>query len=169
MNGSRGGGGADGYTLIELVAVMVIVGILGALALPRFAAVDVFAERGYFEEALAATRYAHKLAVASGCGIRVEFDAGGGRISLARFAGGVDCNQPSVATTPVARPGSADPFTAVAPAGVQIDRNLAFYFDRVGRPHDLAGALHDDPAQLTVGIGGRRLQVTPDTGLVREL
>lgn len=152
-----------------MVAVMVIVGILAALALPRFADLDPFAERGYFEEALAATRYAQKLAVASGCSIRVEFDAAARRFSLARFSGGPDCTQPSVTTVAVARPGSDEAFATVAPAGVVIDRDLAFYFDRVGRPHDLAGALLADPAQLTVRIGGHRLQVTPDTGLVREL
>jgi len=32
----------------------------------------------------------------------------------------------------------------------------------------LGGALIDDPAALRVTIGGRVLQVTPETGLVRE-
>jgi MSHA pilin protein MshC len=159
---------AAAFTLIELVAVLVIVGVLAALALPRFADVGPFAARGFFEEALAATRYAQKLAVASGCSIRVRFTATSDSVSIARFTG-ADCTQVTAGTVPVTRPGSSESLDLDAPAGVSVGRDLSFYFDRIGRPHDLGGNLIDDPTDLAITIGGRRLQITPDTGLVREL
>jgi MSHA pilin protein MshC len=157
-----------GYSLIELIAVMVIVGVLAVSLLPRFANVDVFAERGYFEEALAATRYAHKLAMASGCSIEVRFDGATDSLRVARWTGGVDCTVRSGAPVPVARPGGGGDYVSVAPSGVDVVGNLTFYFDRVGRPHDSAGNLVTDPTALVVDIGGRRLQVIPETGLVTE-
>lgn len=166
-SGACGDAGAAGFTLVELVAVLVIVGILSIFALPRFADVDVFERRGYFEEALAGVRYAQKLAVGSGCSIRVEFDAGAERFEIARWTGGAACTDRVAPLQIVARPGSDSEFASTAPSGVDVANSLAFYFDRVGRPHDLGGQLITNPANLRVDIGGRRLQVTPDTGLVR--
>ncbi|MCA8967006.1 MAG: prepilin-type N-terminal cleavage/methylation domain-containing protein [Gammaproteobacteria bacterium] len=165
---TRSGNRENGYSLIELISVMVIVGVLAVALLPRFADVDVFASRGYFEEALAATRYAHKLAMASGCSIEVRFDATADSLRVARWTAGGDCTVRSGAALPVARPGGGGEYVSTAPSGVDVASDLTFYFDRVGRPHDSAGNLVTNPAALTVDIGGRRLQVIPETGLVTE-
>ncbi len=156
------------YTLIEMISVMVIVGVLAVVALSRFADVDVFASRGFFEEALAATRYAHKLAVASGCSIRVSFVDSAETVTVSRWTGGADCTVVTATSTPVARPGGGGDYLATAPSGVDVGNDLMFYFDRIGRPHDSSGALITNPASLRVDIDGRRLQVTPETGLVTE-
>ena len=156
------------FSLIELVAVLVIVGVLAVFAMPRFAGIDPFAQRGFFEEALAATRYAQKLAVASGCSIRMNFDASSNSLDIARWTGSADCTQLTVPLQTVQRPGSDAPFQSTAPSGVNVGNDLTFYFDRIGRPHDLSGNLISDPADLDVIIGPHRLQVTPDTGLVLE-
>ena len=46
-----------GFTLVELILVMVVIGILAAVAGPRFFSREVFDERVYFEEALAAAGF----------------------------------------------------------------------------------------------------------------
>lgn len=156
-----------GFTLIEFVSVLVILGVLSAVALPRFADTDVFASRGFFEESLSAVRYAHKLALASGCSVRVDFDASADRYALSRFTAGGDCNQPSAPTVAVLRPGGGGAFAAVAPNGVDVSNDLAFYFDRIGRPRTVGGALITAAAALQVSIDTRQIQIVPETGLVQ--
>jgi|SRR3970282_1691783 MSHA pilin protein MshC len=68
---------ARGFTLVELVVVIVIVGVLAAVAMPRFFDNRVFQARGYYEDLAAGLKFAQKLAVASGCAVRVAIDGAG--------------------------------------------------------------------------------------------
>lgn len=53
-----------GFTMVELVMVMVLIGILGAVAGSRFFDRQVFEARAYADQAKALIRYAQKLAIA---------------------------------------------------------------------------------------------------------
>lgn len=64
-----------GFTLTELVTVIVILGVLSVAALPLWFNRTDFEQRGYFDELLQATRYAQKLAVASNCDVRITINA----------------------------------------------------------------------------------------------
>lgn len=53
-----------GVTLVELIAVMVVLGIIAAVAVPRFVGSDAFKSRGFYDQATATVRYAQKIAIA---------------------------------------------------------------------------------------------------------
>ena len=56
----------SGFSLVELVTVLVILGIVAVVALPRFAGQGGFAERAAQDQIIAAARYAQQLAMARG-------------------------------------------------------------------------------------------------------
>lgn len=143
-----------GFTMIELILVIVITGILAAVVGPRFFNRQVFDERLYFEEALAAVRYGQKLAVASGCFIQVSLDGAGYRLRRADNCTAGDFNRE------VQGADGQVPFAAAVPSGVNVAAgNPAFpvVFDSLGRPSSAASAT----------IGPFIIRVNADTGLVQ--
>ena len=77
-------GRGRGFTLVELIAVMVVVGILAVAALPRFFDRNVFEARGFLDETRALLRYAQKTAVSQRRTVCVAFAAGGEILAHAR-------------------------------------------------------------------------------------
>jgi MSHA pilin protein MshC len=71
---------ARGFTLVELIVVMVIVGILGSVAAARFFERTGFDAASYAEQAKALVRYGQKIAIAQQRNVFVLLD--GGRIAL---------------------------------------------------------------------------------------
>jgi MSHA pilin protein MshC len=127
-----------GFTLVELVAVVVIVGIVAAIAAPRFVDTVVFNERGYADEIAASLRYAQRVAIASECNVRFTVNAAA--YSAAQPTG--QCNPATGWGTPVQSP-DRTLLTNATPAGVAVN---AVVFDFNG-----AGALVNPAGPVNVG------------------
>lgn len=152
----------SGYTLVELVTVLVIVGLLALIAVPRFFSNDSFAAAGFANEVRAGLRHAQSVAIASGCDVRVSLSASA--FTLQRWVGGTSCSDRSGTPTTLIR-FEGGPFTAAVPAGIT-PTTFTLYFDTLGRPWDAGTGLALSSA-LSIAIGGDTVIVQPETGLVQ--
>jgi MSHA pilin protein MshC len=148
---------ANGFTLIELVLVIVLLGILSATALPKFFAVSGYQQQMLFDDTLSAVRYAQKLAVATGCKVQVSVNAN--TYVLKQPAARSQClSNSAVFSLPVRNPGTGETSYTHSEAGVSLTAAPAtFYFDALGRSS--ANVL------LTVA-GVKTIAVVRDTGFV---
>lgn len=155
-----------GYTVVELLVVIVLLGVIGANLLPRFFGASKFEELGFADASTGAIRYAQKLAVFTGCETRVRISAGG----YALWQRATNC-QTGPFTRAVLRPGGQQ-WAQDAPNGVTVG-NLDIYFDGMGRPYDHAsGTLLNTPAGASFIVGAdadsgyRTTNIAGETGFV---
>ncbi|MBL1320618.1 MAG: prepilin-type N-terminal cleavage/methylation domain-containing protein [Methylophaga sp.] len=90
-----------GFTLIELILVIVLLGIVSAVALPRFIGSSGFDERVLFDDTLNAVRYTQKVAIATGCNTRFSISANSYTVlrddscDSGNFSSGLTVNHPA--------------------------------------------------------------------------
>ena len=136
-----------GFTLIEMVVVILLVGILSAIVIPRIS-FDSFRETGGFQQGIAMIRFGQKLAISSGCQVDVSLGASSCTLTFNGCTG---------ATIPNPATGGTN-FCANSNPGVSPTVN--FSFNNIGSP--ITG-------QQTINFGaGRTVTVEANTGFAHE-
>jgi MSHA pilin protein MshC len=109
--------GQRGFTLTELITVIVILGILSAVAAPRFFDRNVFDSRGYFDQVISTLRFAQKTAVAQHRQVCVAFAANSITLTIdSDFPPDGVCNAAPAGN--LTSPTGSRPYTVDAPNGV---------------------------------------------------
>lgn len=171
---------ARGFTMIELVTVIVLVGILAAFAAPRFMQNEAFDARTFTDQNLNMLRYAQKLAIAQGRPVFVVL--GAERIALCfaaacgtanRVLAPAGTNSRSTATA-VQCTGAATWFCEGRPAKVSFGvpvGGLSFYFNALGRPFmatdiDPVSSFVRRQISISSGDDTRTVVIEAETGYV---
>ena len=169
---------AAGFTLVELVATMIIIGILAATAMPRLLERSTFDARGFSDQLGSMLRYAQKHAIAQRRAVYVRLD--GASVALCLDAA---CS----ASSRVAAPGGANSgkaatlaacdnnnawFCEAVPDGIAYTSALSlFYFSALGKPYLAADVPPNSSfVSLAISVTGdgstRVVTVERDTGYV---
>lgn len=121
-----------GFTFVELIVVIALVGILAATVLPRFYGSNGFEERGFRDEVVAALRYAQKSAIASRRTVCATFAATLTQVSFRRSSdnGAADCGT----GVPLAGPDGNDLIVAATGNARFSAQPADIVFDAGGRP-----------------------------------
>ncbi len=147
-----------GFTMVELILVMVLAGILAAVAIPRFMGRTSFDTRGFTDQLAATVRFAQKLAISQRTPIFVQFTATDASLC---YVATIPC--PAASQAP--GPGGEKPYTVTAPNGLTIASAVpALQFDASGGTSTLA-------AQLDIrvnGAGAYHVLVERETGYVHD-
>ena len=131
---TRSNASQRGFTMTELITVIVIVGIMGAAVVPRFFERQSFDSRGFYDQTISTLRYAQKTAIAQHRYVCVTFAANSITLTY-------DSISPSVAhpiaacDTNLSRPTGETYYTVTAPSGVTLSGYADFNFDALGKPN----------------------------------
>lgn len=153
-----------GFTLIELIMVMVMLGVLAAVATPKLIGISVFNTRGFHDQSLAYLRFAQKTAIAQRRTVCVAFTSSSLTLTIASSANTSNC---TVAGTLIGPQGES-PVVLSAKTGVSYSATpTAFNFDSLGEPITAAGSAQ---ATQTIQVSGASNSITIETttGYVHE-
>jgi MSHA pilin protein MshC len=142
-----------GFSMVELIVTISIIGLLAAFTIPRFVSIQGFDSRGFHDEAIGVVRYAQKTAIAWRRTVFVCVTATEIRVGTAS-----GCAAAIVHPTK-----ESGQLTATAPSGVTLASVAEFSFNGIGRP---SAATTITFSSTIAGDPPRRIVVEAETGYV---
>jgi MSHA pilin protein MshC len=152
------GAGSQGFTLIELVVVIVVAVVLASVTGAHFFDQPTFAQRGFADELGSALRFAQKVAVETDCPTRLNLTASA-YIVQQQAASGNTCNLNDTTWSTTVLDMNGATLQDSAPNGVTASPTGMFVFNG-------AGALTSSPA-TRVTVGSHSIAIDPATGFVQ--
>ena len=143
-----------GFTLVELVVIIVLLGILSFYAAPRFIGVLDFERSGFYNEVVSATRYAHKLAVGRGCQVGIEFRKDGYTLKEPQSG----CSGTPSVDLPDSHPVSSNSRNIQVSTSENTPHSVTF--------NALGECTSGCNGKLTVSVGGRNMIIHEESGYV---
>lgn len=171
-------GGQFGFTMIELIVVMIVIGILAVVVLPRFDLLGGFDEIGYRDKVRATLEYARKLAVAQRRNVCVRTSGNSLELTIENTvpessAGTCTAaaNFPRALTLPAADHACGGATNQVcAPANVTLKQNGGatgqLAFSPLGRPFMTGMAVSPTVTYTVTGSAAYTITVEAETGYV---
>jgi MSHA pilin protein MshC len=151
-----------GFTLVELIMVMVVTGVLAVAVIPRFIDRQDFQDKGFYDETLAVLQYGQKAAIAQRRTVCVTFTSNTVTLTIASVANSGNCN------TPLTSPTGDAPFVATGRGTAAFSTTPAnFKFNSLGQPLAANDSVLTTKQTITVlRIGS--IQVEAETGYVHS-
>lgn len=161
-----------GFSLVELIIVIIILGFLSATALPRFFRPADFEARFVVDHLKVAMQYAQKRAVNGGCQTQFELSTTGSETGYTLNSDAIcDISGTSSFTTPINHPTDGGDFTVTLPSEVTITSPatpITLRFMTNGTVKDAAGILIVDPLSIEIQQANvsRIIKVFGSTGVI---
>jgi MSHA pilin protein MshC len=144
---------STGFTLIELVMVIVILSILSITVIPKFFDNSVFQARGFADQVLATLRYAQKTAIAQHRLVCVILTATSVTLTIANSNSDTSCslalNLPDRANN-----------VLIAPSGITLNPATIISFNALGQANT--------SASITISGVATAITVEAETGYVHQ-
>ena len=181
---ARGRGSSGGFTLAEILAVVVILGIASAIIIPQIGTRDDMRVKAASRTLIADLIYAQNLAISTGQVVYVRFDVASNQYSLITNPSNSKPDKGDLVQHPISQAGYVTQFGAAARGweavkidsavmnGIDINFRPEFTvgFDEIGSPHvwcydlDQRNDLNDGTIVLKAGQFTSEISISPATG-----
>jgi MSHA pilin protein MshC len=152
---------AMGFTLVELTTVIIVVGILGVMAGPKFFSTSTYQSQYFYNDVLSTLRYAQKLAVSTGC--RIQANMTSTSITLTKAA---SCTSGTF-TLAIRDPAlGSSSYVKTAPGSVTISPSVnPIYYDSLGKCYSSAT---NTVTNATITVGSKAINIVGQTGFTYD-